>query len=44
MRDTTLSYCTNSRGTLNTKSDTDHLRTERVEVKTGNAMIDQLVP
>ena len=26
------------------KNSTDHLRTERVEVKTGNTMIDQFVP
>ena len=26
------------------KNSTDHLRTERVEVKTGNAMIDPFVP
>ena len=29
---------------LEQKDSTDHLRTERVEVKTGNAMIDHLVP
>ena len=31
-------------GQLNEQKENDHLRTERGEVKTGNAMIDQFVP